>query len=209
MNEPLRALGQRLRQSDMMQLLTGFFVLLFFTVLLSWPSAPTGDNDSWYSLVRVNALAVMFIGIACGASESRFDRLHQRATLLALVVLSLLSWPLVVLTYAATYPGVPLLWSLLTPLACLAYYGVGLALGWSCGKLRLRFLLSLLVPALLVGLIMVDIWLKVAVFNPFVVATHVSMGHLAVMVGLGALTLAGLAWRGARGRDDQPQQTST
>lgn len=206
MNEPLRALSRRLRQDDIMQLLTGYFVLLFFTVLFTWPSTPTGSNDSWYALVQVNALAAMFIGIAYGASESRLGKPHQRATLLALVILTLLGWPLVVLTYAATYPNVPLIWSLLTPLACLAYYGVGLALGWSCGKLRIRFLLPLLVPSLLAGLIMVDVWLKVVVFNPFVVATHVSTGHLAVMAGLGALTLAGLAW--PRVRDDRPQQTS-
>jgi hypothetical protein len=182
-------LAERLTRSDFIQVATLFFATLLFVLLATWPSSERANN-SWFILTQARMVALAFLALAYGAGVSNKAGLEQRSTLLALLVLVVLSVPLEVASYAASYPTTPFIWSFgITLLDTLALFGVGLLVGSILTKLRLRGFISIVVVAVLVGLFSLDQLLRVNIFNPLTTLHTVSLFHLATMSILAILTL--------------------
>ncbi len=185
MTSSLGALSALLRREDMTQLFMGLLALLIFVLVISWPSDALETNNSWYALAQTKVAALALLGLAYGATSSPRSRTEQRLTLAALGCFHVLALPLETATYAASYPVTPLWWSLLAcTLDIAAFFGVGLALGALLSKLRLRTLLPLVVPLILVGVVSFDVWasswVAQPILNPFTAVAHVSALHLAL-----------------------------
>lgn len=176
--KPLAALTERLARTDMLQLLALLFGLLLVIGTVAWPSGGARVNESWYSLAPArNALLALaaagfgaaITGVAAEQHGPHSWRPGQAAlTLAALLVWALLTLPIEVASYAATYPAVGLGWSqLVTALTIPAYFGLGLLLGRLTALLRAVWLLPLLVPAVMVGLGWLDLRLDRTLFNPW------------------------------------------
>ncbi len=182
---------ERLTRSDFMQVITIFFVVLLFVLLATWPSGERANN-SWFILTQARMVAAAFLALAFGAGTSNKGGVEQRSTLLALLVLVVLSLPLEVASYAASYPVTPFAWSFgLTLLDTVALFGIGLLLGYLLTKIRLRGFISIAVIGVLVGLFSLDQLLHINIFNPLTTLHVVSPFHLAAMAIIAILTL----WR--------------
>jgi hypothetical protein len=182
-------LTERLTRSDFIQIATLFFAVLLFVLLATWPSGERANN-SWFILTQARMVALAFLALAYGAGTSNKGGLEQRSTLLALLVLVLLSVPLEVASYAASYPTTPFVWSFgLTLLDTLALFGVGLLIGSMLTRLRLRGFISIAVIAVMVGLFSVDQLLHVNIFNPLTTLHVVAPFHLGAMTILAILTV--------------------
>ncbi len=182
-------LSERLMRSDFVQVATLFFALLLFVLLATWPNSERANN-SWFILSQARLVALTFLALAYGAGTSNKARLEQRSTVLALLVLVVLSLPLEIATYAASYPTTPFLWSFgLTLLDTLALFGLGLALGYVLSLIRLRGFMSIAVIGVLVGLFSVDQLLGVNLFNPLTTLHVVSPFHLAAMAIIAILSV--------------------
>ena len=185
MTSPLRGLSALLRREDMTQLLMALLALLIFVLVISWPSDAQEVNNSWYTLAQVKVTSLALLALAYGGSSSARSLNEQRLTLAALGCFHVLTLPLDAATYAASYPITPFWWA---PLLCavdlIAFFGVGLALGALLSALRLRTLLPLAVPLILVGVVSFDVWMSTwiaqAILNPFTAVTQLSAVHLAV-----------------------------
>ncbi len=191
---PLHALSRRLRDADMVQVMVGYFALLAFVLLFALPGAsPRGaarPNDSWFILTQVKLLALLLLSLSYGGNTATASLGARRSTLAALLVLAALTLPLELAAHAGSLPGVPLGWSpLLGLLTVCGFFGVGLALGGLLGALRLRALLPLAVPLLIVGLFFGDLWLELPLLNPSSAATRVTLPHLVFvsLLSLGTL----------------------
>ena len=180
--------AQRLQERDMLQALIVLFVVLLFSVGVSWPAAAR-PNVSWDAVAQTRSVALMLVasgfGIFSAAAAQKRVRLE---TLLALLLFVPLLWPLEAATYAASYPESPLWWTLLQPLVDVgSYFGIGLLLGLATR--RVAVIWAFLPPLLLAGLIGLSVWLEEPLFNPLAIALHVSWFHLAASGLLFALTL--------------------
>lgn len=212
MTSPLRALSALLRREDMTQLLMALLALLIFVLVITWPESAQANN-SWYALAQVKVAALALLGLAYGSVVSERSLGEQRLTLAALGCMDALTLPLETATYAASYPLTPLWWPLLIgAVDVIAFFGVGLALGTLLTKLRLRTLLPLVVPLILVGVVSFDVWLSTwtqqAVLNPFTAVTHPSAAHLTVAGLCAGATLIYLA-RAARPSPQNVSQPDT
>ena len=181
---PLDALSARLRSADMVQVMVGYFALLVFVLLFAWPAASSPvaarPNDSWFVFTQVKLLALLLLGLSYGANVTPAPAAERRVTLAALLVLAVFTLPLELGAYAGSLPGAPLTWSpLLGFLTVCGFFGVGLALGGLLGVLRLRALLPLAVPLLVVGLFFGDLWLGLPLLNPSNAANRVTLPYLA------------------------------
>lgn len=191
----LGALSGLLTRSDTLQLLMAFFALLLFAVAITWPTS-AGPNDSWYTLVQVEAAALLLLSVGYGGGAASAAPATRLATLGVPLAFWALGLPFEFVTYAASYPETPLWWSFVArPLGVLAYFGVGLLIGRALG--RARAVLPLFPPLVLVGAISFDVWLGRAVLSPVTVAGTVSPLHLGVTFTLGLVTLV-LLVRAAR-----------
>ncbi len=196
----LNAVSERLARSDMVQLVALAFVALTLTIGFSWPSGGRVVNESWYSVapVRTTMLALLALGFALAQgpfSNGSSWRHEARVSLVALLTLTLLTAPFEVVSRAASYPAVDQWWSLAVPLLVVpAYFGLGLVLARVTSRWRLGWSLPLLVPAVLVGLVWLDLKLNRTLFNPWAAPLALSWGFAAVM---GAATLATTLWLAA------------
>jgi hypothetical protein len=201
----LGALGpvaDRLRSADMLQVLALFLAAQLFVLAVRWPGAG-GSNEAWFALAQARMVLLSLAALGYGAAESAGSPRSRRATAGALLMFVILSAPIDVASYAASYPAVPFWWSSLLPLPeTLAYFGVGLALGRVATWARVGALLPLLVPALLVAGIWADVRLGVDVFNPLTAVLQVSIVHAAAMISLASATAAWLARRSPLERTD-------
>ena len=182
-----RHVERRLVQPDWTQLLTLFFGGLLFVMASRWAGLDASMNDSWYGVAPTRWVGLALLSLGYGAAFSERPRVHRAAAVANLVLAAALSYPLELATHAASHPGVPLWWGLLVPLlAAPAYFGLGHLLGRASRWVRLRSLLPLTVPGVLVGLTWLDIRLGAGVVNPLTTATHVAPVHLA-LVAVGAV----------------------
>ena len=209
MTSPLGALSTLLRREDLAQLLIGLFALLTFVAIIMWPSDMQDVNNSWYTFAQVKVAALAFLGLTYGSVSSTRTLSEQRLTLAALGCFHILTLPLETATYAASYPSTPLWWPLLVCAAdIVAFFGVGLVLGTLCSRLRLRALLPLAIPLVLVGVVSFDVWVSVwvgqPVLNPFTAVTAFSAVHLAVAGSVAAATLTFLVRKSAIETDARP-----
>lgn len=193
----LNAVGERLARSDMVQLLALAFVALTVTIGLAWPSGGRVVNESWYSVAPVRSTMLALLALGFALAQGPFDRganwRHDaRVSLLALFILTLLTAPFEIVSRAASYPAVDPWWSLAQPLLVVpAYFGLGLLLARVTGRWRLGWALPVLVPAVLVGLVWLDLKLGRTLFNPWAAPLALSWSFAAVM---GAATLATALW---------------
>ena len=194
----LLEVSERLRQSDLQQATIGYLAVLAFVLLVVWP-ASEGPNDSFQALAQTNALALTLLSLAFGSMARGTTDPSRQATLVALLCTALLASPLVVASYAASFPTVPLAWALVGPLGyVVAYYGVGLVLGAAFRAARIGFLLPLAVPGLVALLIVVDVWLGRALFNPLTHVTTLSLTHLLTIALLALATFGYLFYDAVR-----------
>ena len=190
-----RHVERRLVQPDWTQLLTLFFGVLLFVLATRWTGLDASMNDSWFAVAPTRWVALALLALGYGAAFSERPRVHRAAAVVNLVVAAALSYPVELATHAASHPGVPLWWGFLVPLlAAPAYFGLGHLLGRASGWVRLRSLLPLTVPGLLVGLTWLDIRVGAGVANPLTTATQVAPVHLA-LVAVGAVLTIGFLIR--------------
>lgn len=188
----LEALSERLRQADIMQLLLGYFALLLIVAILSWPTSPQLANNSWFALVQAKIITLVLLSLYYGSALHSAPRHTQAATVLAILLFHALSLPFDVATYAVSFPATPVWWPpLITAVDIVAFFGMGVVLGQAMQLLRLSALLPLAPPALLAGLVAIDIWLGRSLFNPFTAVAVVTVPHLLVM---GTLSLFIVGW---------------
>lgn len=202
----LQAVSTRLTRSDMLQLSVLFFAVLLVSSVTAWPTRPNEANDSWFALSQARLGALSLLALGFGAVQSGFAKAEQGVTVLSLLALALLSTPLEVASYALSFPSQPLWYSLMLALLdSLALFGLGILLGKLLALIRLRALLPLAVPALLVGLVAADIWLGVALVSPLAAADALAPLHLGAM-GAAALltTFYLLPFRFRTPREDSP-----
>ncbi|MEJ2667731.1 MAG: hypothetical protein P8Z81_11645 [Deinococcales bacterium] len=198
----LSAVAARVRSAELLQVVALFLGTLLFVMAVRWPGAGA-SNEAWFTLAPVRSTLIALTAMGLGAAEARRDRRRQRATAGAMLVLVAISEPFDVATYAASFPDVPLWWTAFAPfLAAMGYFGLGLLLGRVAAWARLRALLMLLVPGVLLASAWLDFRLGLDAFNPLTTSLHVSVAHvvaMAVLAGLAALLTRGGAGEGDPG----------
>jgi hypothetical protein len=192
-------LEERLKRTDMVQFLTLFFAVLIFVILTRWPTQKNVPNETWFALAQTRITVLALLALGYGSVYSLFSRKERLLTCLALVSFVLLSLPFDVATFAASFPATPIWWSVLLPLIdTVAFFGAGLLLGSVLSLLRLRALLPLAVPGLLVGFIALDLRLRENMLNPLTASIHPSAPHLLIMSVIALATgliLLKISWR--------------
>ena len=200
----LEGLSVRLARQDFLQVSVILFVMLLFAMLISWPSMQTQANDSWFTIAQLRLASLVLIALGYGAytAVSELKQVHEVPyTLLALLFLGLISSPLEVASYAASYPHTSLTWSLgLNLLDTVAFFGIGHALGHGLSRIRLAALVPMMVPALAVGIIALDIALGIPILNPLAALTGYSLWH-SILMGSIAILSAHHLWRQVKKRD--------
>jgi hypothetical protein len=149
-------------------------------------------------------VALLAAGFGATAASERSRRGVTSG--LVVMVIALLTVPLEIAAYAATYPATPLWWSVVgVTLAPAAYFALGVGLGAVATRARLRLFLPLLVPALLVGFVVLDVRLGGTVFNPLTAPLEVSFTYVVVssLLTLTAVAWAIRRWRGSTPADDE------
>jgi hypothetical protein len=192
------ALEARLRANDVTQVATLVFAALVVTLVTVWPSAPRSVNESWYAFAQTRGVVLALLALGFGATAAGESARRSVTTGLAVVLIALLTIPLEIAAYAASYPATPLWWSLTSiAVAPGAYFMLGLGLGAAASRLRLGAFLPLLVPGVLIGMLMLDIRLGWTMFNPLTASLHISGSYAAVTGTLAALALVWgwLRWR--------------
>ncbi len=190
----LTDLKRHFGNSEFIQLCAGFFIILVLGIAITWPNSVQAPNNSFYTVVQLRIGMLVLLALAYGSAVTHLARHQKISTLLALLVLAVVSSPVEITAYAISFPQQSLLWGLfLSLLDTVAYFGFGLLLGYVFTILRLRPLLPLALPATIAGLIAFDIYLGIPVFNPFTTITVISYPHLISMITLGILTLTVLA----------------
>lgn len=209
----LDTLAERLSRSDMVQGAVLLFVALGFLLAIRWPTGISLVNESWFALAPARTTLLAFAALGYGAFQGSRPALggwrpggvehepraplggqawrhESAATLGSILVLTAVSAPFEIATHAASYPGTSVGWSLLAPfIAVFGYFGAGLAIGRAAAAVRLRGLLPILVPALLVGGIYLDISVGNTIVNPWSAALVYSPIWLLVLIGLSLLNL--------------------
>ena len=184
----MTALSNRLVRSDFIQLSSLFFIIMVFGLMTSWPQG-NEENRSWFILVQTRIICMTLLGLGYGTQTLKLSKTEQRTTLLALLILGVLSIPLEVACYAASFPGTPLWWSLgITLLDTIAFFGMGLGLSKMFHLLRLQALLPVVNMVLLVLFITFDFGIKTVIVNPLLAVTLLSPFHFAAMLVLASLT---------------------
>ena len=178
-----RMLGRRVTQPDAQQYLALYFISLLFALMATWPTPGSPTNDAWFTLAYTRAAALGLLGLGYGATKAN-ERPQERALIATMLALfAVLALPLEVVAYAASYPATPLSWVLPLPaLTALAMYAVGLLLGRLLQLLRLHPLTPIVVPAVLAGMVAIDVSLGINLLNPFTAAVRVSWAHLALLL---------------------------
>ncbi|MGL4609554.1 MAG: hypothetical protein ACRCYY_07690 [Trueperaceae bacterium] len=199
-------LNERLTRSDFVQITILFFALLVFVLVTTWPNTDRANN-SWFIFTQARMIALTFLALAYGAGTSNKGRLEQRTTLSCLLILAVLSFPLELASYAASYPSTPVAWSFgITLLDTVALFGIGLAIGHVLSYAHARSFISIAVVLVIVGLFSIDQLLNVNVFNPLTTLHTVSPFHLAAMSVLAMVTTWTLVRR--QEIEDRRQETA-
>jgi hypothetical protein len=174
----------------LLQLLFAYFVLLTFVLMVTWPQSSQPINNSWFALEQTNVSALVILALIYGSWLSGTARAKVRDTLIALLCFQLLSLPLKVASFAASFPGVPLWWSLVTiSLTVIAFFGFGLAVGRSFDMLRLGLLKPLTAPLVIGGAFALDIGMGVPILNPFGTLSQPSGVYMMSIAGIALLVL--------------------
>jgi hypothetical protein len=200
------AFEDRLRGSDVVQVATLVFAALVVTLVTVWPSTSGASNESWYGFAQVRAVILALLALGFGSSAVAEGPRRGVATAAAVAIMALLTVPLEIAAFAATYPATPLWWPLASIVVLpLGYFAIGLGLGRVARLLRLGAFLPLLVPGVVIGLLLLDVQLGWTVLNPLTAALVVSPVHAAVG---GVLACVTLGWAARRLRSAEPEVRS-
>ena len=202
MNGALQRLEARARESDMVQVATLVMATAVVTLVTTWPTPGATSNESWFAFSNVRSVLVAILALGYGASAAFESVARASATAGVVMIIAALIIPFELATYAASYPATPLWWPLVSlPLATSGYLVLGAILGRTAHALRLRALLPILVPALIVALVALDVRFGWTTLNPLTAAHDPAPRFALSML---ALTLGGLmvlVLRHLRGRD--------
>jgi len=191
----LERITRRLQQSDVLQLLFGYFVLLTFVLLVTWPPPGQTVNNSWYALEQTNIIALVVLALAYSSWLSDAPPRELQDTLAALISFQVLSLPLKIGSYAATFPGVPLWWALLiVTLTVVAFFGIGLAVGRGFDALRLGVLKPLSAPIIVAAVFGLDVSVGRPLLNPFGSLAEPSWTY-GITIGVLSLAVIVYLWR--------------
>lgn len=202
----LDAIAGRLRRSDMIQVLAVGLLALAFVVAVRWPTGSAEVNEVWFVMAPARAvlLAVASLvfgalwGIGGGADEpvrpdgtpvpSSLEPAEGRATLGALLVVALLTWPFEIAGHAASYPDANFALSALAPFLVVgAFFAIGAWVGAGARRSGLLFL----APLASIAVVGAAIWFEsvsgVNLINP---ARGVLEGSASFLTVGGALTLS-------------------
>jgi hypothetical protein len=198
------AVALRVKQPDVIQLLSLVFAVLTFVTLVRWQTGNLWFNDSWFAVTQVRIFALTLIALSYGGSCATNSKSQQRATCVVVLLFALTTSPFEVATYAASYPSVSLSSALFIPLlTATAFYGLGLCLGSALEVIRSRSLLPLAIIGILLGMVALDIKLGEHLVNPFT-ATIVPTWQNSLLLVVGSmLTICFLAIP-HRGTNPQP-----
>jgi hypothetical protein len=205
MSELFARLEERLRESDVPQVATLVFAALVVALVTAWPSPGSSANESWFAFAQTRSVILALLALGYGASASAEAPRRAVSTGLLTVLLAVLVLPLEVAAYAGSYPATPLWWSLVSvPIAALGYLVLGVLLGRVVRAVRLGAFLPLVVPAVVIGLLLLDLRLGWTVLNPVTSATMVSPLYLVMMAALGltGIAFAATGWRRQRVREE-------
>jgi len=187
----LSLITQRLKRSDMAQLLLLFFFVITISVISAWPDNPQYANNSWAVLAQSKLAllifcATLFGGLRTSASE-------KLVTLVTLCCFHLFTLPLDTATYAASFPEVNFIWALCLPLIALfSYFMLGNFIASSLNRIGLNLLALPCALALPVVAVFADIYLSRNLFNPFSSISHISIPYIVlnlVIIVIGLLFL--------------------
>jgi hypothetical protein len=180
--------------ADAQQYLTLYLGALMFALLATWPTQGGASNDAWFTLAYVRAAGLGLLGLGFGVATQGAGRRDQLVGAAMLTCFALLGLPLELAAYAASYPATPLSWVLVLPvLSVIAMYALGLPVGRLLHSIRLTSLAPLVVPALLGGMVALDLGTGVSALNPITAAVRVSLHHLVLLlVAVGCLALVWL-----------------
>jgi hypothetical protein len=190
----LRQISERFSRGDILQLALLFFVVLLFSFMFGWPSSNREANDAWFQLAQTRLFLLVLLALGFGSTVLAKEPTEQQSTLLALWYLALVSLPLELAAYAASYPSQRLSWVISLPLVdTAAFYGLGLFLGQVIKVLRLELLLPLAIPSALVGIFALAIRFDLPL-NPLSALLNTDLSHLILMSFFAIMTLVYL-WR--------------
>jgi hypothetical protein len=184
----MNALSTRLMRSDFIQLSTLFFAILLFSLMISWPQSQE-ENRSWYMLVQTRITGLTLLALGFGSQCAKAKKPEPLVTLLALLSLGVLTLPLEMAAYAASFPGTPLWWSLgITLLDTVAFFGLGVALAAVFHRLHLQALLPVVNLVIFVLFLTFDFGLPIVLMNSLLAVTVLSPYHLGAMLVATSLT---------------------
>lgn len=220
----MNRLSTRLQRPDFLQVSALFLAVLVVLLNLNWPAAGVRVNQAWPVIASLRNSALALLGLAFGAQHTAFHglgargrspdvdaegragaaqegRRQARDTWLALVVLTLVTWPFELVSQAATYPGTPAYWpAVVALLTVTAFFGLGLALGRLVRGNLAGFLLLLCVPGALALSVWLDAVVGTVVLNPWAAPLSIAPVYLAAVLLLTLLTSAWLFRGGPRPR---------
>lgn len=179
------------------------FVLLAVGLWALWPQNPEAANQSWYGLAALRAGALAAWAVLAGARDGGRSGRVPLPTILAMLLVALLTSPIELAAHAASAPARSVVWSLLaTPLLTVVAYGIGAAVSRLALRARVPALVPLLVPAAVAGILYLDVRLGTTWLAPWLLpGTPSSGGAVPLAVGAALVILAAWrAWRRATGR---------
>lgn len=188
----------RLQRQDVLQVLALLLAVLVVALNVNWPDGGARVNESWAPVASLRNSLLAFVALAFGAhvgtaATAPADRRAEGgSTLLALLVVMLLTAPFELAAQAASYPAIPFLWpASAAVLTVTGFFGVGLAVGRLVRGRHSGALLLLAVPAVMAGLVWLDLAVGIGLTNPWAAPLAFSPGYLAFCV---AASLLGLVW---------------
>jgi hypothetical protein len=192
--------SERLRATDLPQV--GLLVLaaMVAALALAWPGRPGVPNEAWYAVAQtrsvLQALLALGYGIGLGPEGPR----RAVGTAIGVLVVALSMLPLELVAHVGSAPATPAWWAwAMTPVAVAGQLAIGAGLGLLVRKVRLVAVAPLLVPAAVVGAVVLDVRLGVTVLNPLTAALVVTPAYLvvhALAAGIGLAIAVAAARRG-------------
>lgn len=180
-------LSERLRSPDIAQATLLLGLILLAVLAVGWPGGDSRVNDSWSILAPVRNAALALLGAGFGAQQAvrRAGRQGAQLTLLALVAVVVLTWPLELAAQAGSYPALPWYWTAVVPLLTLSgFFGAGTLLGTAVRGPYAGLLAVVAIPALFALLVWFDLAMGRSLANPWTAAGAVSLPYALLMLAM-------------------------
>ncbi len=197
----------RLQRPDLMQVGGFFLAALVVALNANWPGSGARVNESWLVVAPLRNSLLALLGLAFGAYHGAQTgapsdetaaprdgagpaREGARVTWLALLVITLVTWPFELAAQAGSFPATPSYWpAIVAPATLTGYFGLGLLLGRVVRGPYSGVLLLVCVPATLAALVWSDFALHTVITNPWAGPLAVAPAYLACMLALTVVTV--------------------